>query len=149
MEERIRKKCRISGLKLFNILLVLLIISGCKDSDKIKNIKLNKEYPHVARDSTLLGIIDSMFVFDMSIPKGALYLNLTDGRKFVAIRNAYPRNFFGADNISNFSLEDFLEKGDTIYKPAGRDSLYVLKNGLKYAYFLSTKEFSDSVFQRR
>ena len=96
------------------------------------------------------GVIDSFFIFDMSVPKGALYIKLTDGTKLAAIRNSFPYYVFDDNELKDLSLENILSKGDSIYKPFGKDSIYIYKsNNYTYRYFLPTKEYSDSIFNRK
>jgi hypothetical protein len=133
--------------KIISIILFLFLFINCTDQNRIKNKTLRKEYPYASRSDSIRGVIDSIFTFDMDVPKGGLYIKLKNGYKFVAIRNSSPYYIYDDNELKKLSLENILMKGDSIFKPIYKDSLYVFKNnGFRYKYFLPTKEFSDSIF---
>ena len=130
----------------------MIVLISCIDlnkKEKIERERLISEFPDVPRDSTFTGIIDTTFTSPI-IYRSTLYVTLKDGRKFNTSASGMPRDVFGRWEIApSFIFGEFLEKGDTIYKPKNKDSLYVLKNDLKFGYHLVTKEYSDSVFHRK
>lgn len=115
-------------MKYLYILIIILSIS-CVDFNKKERMEIKRlieEFPHIPRDSTFKGVVDTTFMSTLM-----------------------PKDVFGRWEISSYALIDFLQKGDTIYKPKDKDSLYVLKYNLRFGYHLITKEFSDSVHNMR
>lgn len=135
-------------LIIINILALLYFFKRDESERKI-NEQLHNEYLRIYRDSTIGGIVDTCFTYIHSNPKGTLYITLQNGIKLITVGNAYPRNYYDYEDHYKLSLSTFLNKGDSIYKPHGRDSLYVIKkDGERFEYFMTTKEYSDSVFHR-
>lgn len=133
------------------IAIKIVFLSSCIDLDKADRAKrqqLDKEFLRIPRDSSFIGIVDTSFTSVASTYRATLYISLKDGKKFATAAVAMPKDVYGRWEIPSYVLVDFLQKGDTIYKPRGKDSLFVLKNDLIFRYFLITKEFSDSVFHR-
>ncbi|MBF0762529.1 hypothetical protein IR148_15925 [Dysgonomonas mossii] len=110
--------------------------------------RLIEEFPHIPRDSTFKGVVDTTFMSTL-VYRASLYIVLKDGEKFSTSATSMPKDVFGRWEIPSYALIDFLQKGDTIYKPKDKDSLYVLKYNLRFGYHLITKEFSDSVHNMR
>lgn len=124
-----------------------LFLMGCVGfytafiADDKCNETLYKEYPLLKREDSLSGRIDTFFWYQQSIPKGALFIKLKTGNKFEAFVSS-------SSEETKSSLYDFLEKDDFVTKPSGKDSIYVLKNKLRYSFLLPTQEYNDSVFHK-
>lgn len=128
-----------------SIMLFLLIQEG----EQQKLDAINEEYPALAKDSAIMGIVSHYYAYTNSNPRGALLISLADGKKFTATVNAYPKEVvINPDNINHYVLINFLQTGDSIYKPAGKDSLFVIKHGEKYSFDYVSKERIDSIMGR-
>ncbi|MDU1903775.1 MAG: hypothetical protein E6772_03245 [Dysgonomonas sp.] len=110
--------------------------------EKKRDQALKKEYPLLYRDNSISGRVDSFFWNQLSSPRGALLIKLQNNLKFTAFINASSKE-------TEKKLYDFLEKGDSIYKPEKKDSIYIYRNKLKYSFLLNTKERQDSIFHKR
>lgn len=138
-------------MKYLYISIIMILLISCVDFNKKERIEIKrliKEFPHIPRDSTFTGVVDATFMFTL-VYRASLYIVLKDGKKFSTSATSMPKDVFGRWEIPSYALIDFLQRGDTIYKPKDKDSLYVLKYNLRFGYHLITKEYSDSVFHRR
>ena len=129
----------------------MIVLISCVDFNKKKRVErqmLIKEFPKIPRDSSFTNIVDTTFMSTL-VHRATLYIVLKDGRKFNTAAVCMPKDVFGRWEVPSFTLIDFLQKGDAIYKPKDKDSLYVLKYNLRFGYHLVTKEYSDSVFHRK
>jgi len=131
---------------LFTVIISLLLTS-CMIPDR--NKELDKEYIRLSRDTTITGVADTFFWYQLSYPRGSFFITLTNGLKFRGTVSTIPYEMAKGEDVNKYFLYPFLSKGDTVRKPAGKDSLYVFKNGKQYTFFLPTKEFNDSVFHRK
>lgn len=138
-------------MKYLYISIIMILLTSCVDFNKKERIEIKrliKEFPHIPRDSTFTGVVDTTFMSTL-VYRASLYIVLKDGKKFSTSATSMPKDVFGRWEIPSYALIDFLQRGDTIYKPKDKDSLYVLKYNLRFGYHLITKEYSDSVFHRR
>lgn len=123
--------CLITLATLFFVFLQVLINNGMNN----KETKISKEFPVIEKDSSISGIV--LFAREPfnGIPQGSLLITLEDGSKFSAINNALPLEIeVNRNNITSLFLYNFLERGDSIYKPAHKDSLYVFRKEEKYTF---------------
>lgn len=115
----------------------------------INEKKKSKEFPKIRIDSTFEGVVQNIHLYTNSVPKGALHITLSDGRK-ISVTNSLPEEIItNKENIKNLFLYRFLQFGDTIMKPSGKDSLYVFKQGKKYTFYLASKETIDLIMLQK
>ena len=124
----------------------ILILTNYGASNKEKQI--SEKFPKIGIDSTFEGTVQSTHLYTNSIPKGALHITLSDGRK-ISVSNSLPKEIVVTkENIKDLFLYRFVQSGDTIMKPSGKDSLYVFKQGKKYTFYLASKEQIDSIMDQ-
>lgn len=127
----------------FGTLMQILIYYGGKS----KNDKIRSEYPNVPIDSTVIGIIGYSREDFHSVPKGALLVQLENGIRFSA--SSYSNPVIDGKIQFNIYLYSFLQRGDSICKPAHKDSLYVFRNDAKYVFYCASKERIDEILMNR
>ncbi|WP_165045742.1 hypothetical protein [Dysgonomonas sp. ZJ709] len=129
------------------IALSIFLLIIMKEASRKKSDQLSSEYPSLSIDSMIIGVVSSYKEDLSSIPKGALNIKLDDGRKFRATAYGQPNN----DSLlkNNIYLISILEKGDSIYKPIGKDSLIILRDGKKYTFYCAYKEKIDMILNKK
>lgn len=116
-----------------------------KDSSMIPNEELEKQYIYLPKSIEVSNKVDSTFRIIVTNPRGGFNIRLENGLKFRAIASVIPKEKDISDRTKK-NLYNFLERGDSIFKPKNKDYIIVYKNNREYTYFIPTKEFHDSIF---
>lgn len=100
-------------------------------NDRKESELLKEEYPLVEKGNCLeiSGVVQRGKISLKQYSKGAFCIDLNNGLKFSLFGTT--RNYF----YNPYDIEDFLQRNDSIYKPAQSDSLYIYRDG-KVFYFV-------------
>ncbi|UBM61167.1 hypothetical protein LA303_06965 [Candidatus Sulfidibacterium hydrothermale] len=119
-----KKNKRMVAILVFGVILpvIVLILMFTFESEHIN--LLNKEYVHVETQGKIDGVIHSI-----KSRKGGIYVALSNNIKVQlppSCNYSYEKSY----------IDNFLRRGDLLFKPKNSDTLYVFRNGQKYYFVL-------------
>jgi hypothetical protein len=115
---------------IFTIVAVVILYSslGQKDEMKTKREKELKEYPDIENVFTeYKGIVINSHLSKGMV--GAKSITLNNGQKFLVSSDTWNRKY------KKGAMMEFIQIGDSIYKPANSDSIFIYRGNKTY-YFL-------------
>jgi hypothetical protein len=97
----------------------------------VQIIFLNNNKIEETFNNSLSGVIIKKTVY-----KGSTWIKLRDSSKRYVLK--FANNF----NLKPSSLSEFIEVGDSIYKPANTDTLFIYRNNDRYLFILGNVTYN-------
>jgi len=119
---RYKKAIKLGFIISFAIIFSLIVVQIIF----INNNKIEKTF-----NNDLSGVITKKIVY-----KGSTWIKLRDSSKRYVLK--FANNF----NLEPSSLSEFIEVGDSIYKPATTDTLFIYRNNDRYLFILGNVTYN-------